>query len=158
AHLRMAAQDRVERGESREEAEALTRRELGNVDLIKEVTREMWRWTSLERLWQDLRFGGRMLRNNLGFTAFSFVTLVLGIGASTAIFSVVYGVLLRPLGYEKPEQIVRVFEVDDKSEQGQVSDANFEDLRAQNHTLQGLAEFHSGVQSVAGGSEPKRLR
>jgi ABC-type antimicrobial peptide transport system permease subunit len=158
AHLRMAAQDRLERGESREEAEASTRLELGNIGLIKEVTREMWGWTSVERLLQDLRFGARMLRRNPVFTAVVVLTLALGIGASTAIFSVVYGVLLRPLQYERPEQIVRVFEVDEKGAQMQVADPNFEDFRAQNHTLQGVAQFHSSVQSVAGGSEPRRLR
>src|SRR5262249_21732306 len=158
AHLRMAAQDRLERGESREEAEASTRRELGNIGLIKEVTREMWGWTSVERMLQDLRFGARMLRRNPVFATVAVLTLALGIGASTAIFSVVYGVLLRPLQYERPEQIVRVFEVDEKGAHMQIADPNFEDLRAQNHTLQGLAEFHSSVQSVAGGSEPGRLR
>jgi putative ABC transport system permease protein len=157
-HLRMAAQDRMDRGETREQAEASARCETGNIGLIKEVTREMWGWTSLERLLQDLRFGARMLRKNPGSTVVSLLTLALGVGASTAIFSVVYGVLLRPLSYEKPEQIVRVWEVDGKGHRMQVADPNFDDLQAQNHTLQALARFHSGIESVSGGAEPKRLR
>jgi putative ABC transport system permease protein len=118
----------------------------------------MWRWSSLERLGQDLRFGARILRKNPGTTFISVLTLALGISASTAIFSVVYGVLLRPLPYDKPEQIVRVWEVDDKGSRMQMADPNFDDLHAQNHSLQGLAQFHSGIESVSGSAEPKRLR
>jgi putative ABC transport system permease protein len=158
AHLRMAAQGHMDRGETREQAEASARRDTGNVGLIKEVTREMWGWTSLERLLQDFRFGARMLRKNPGSTLVSLLTLALGVGASTAIFSVVYGVLLRPLPYEKPEQIVRVWEVDDKGHRMQVADPNFDDLQGQNHTFQALAQFHSGIESVSGGAEPRRLR
>jgi ABC-type antimicrobial peptide transport system permease subunit len=158
SHLRMAAQDHIERGLGSAEAEAAAHREMGNAGLIKEVTREMWGWTSFERLLQDLHFGARILRKHPGSTFVSVLTLALGIGASTAIFSVVYGVLLRPLPYDKPEQIVRVWEVDSKGEQGQIADPNFDDLRAQNHSLQALAEFDSGVHSVGGGSEPVRLR
>jgi putative ABC transport system permease protein len=157
AHLRMAAQDRRDRGEPREQAEASARRETGNIGLIKEVTREMWGWTSLERLLQDLRFGARMLRKNLGSTVVSLLTLALGVGASTAIFSVVYGVLLRPLPYDKPEQIVRVWEVDSQGRRMQFADPNFDDVREQNRTLQGLAEFSSGLESVSAASMAKRV-
>jgi putative ABC transport system permease protein len=156
-HLRMAAQDRIDRGETREQAEASARRETGNVGLIKEVTREMWGWTSLERLLQDLRFGTRMLRKNPGSTFVSLLTLALGVGASTAIFSVVYGVLLRPLPYDKPEQIVRVWEVDGKGRQMRFADPNFDDVREQNRTLEGIAEFGSGLESVSAGSGARRV-
>jgi ABC-type antimicrobial peptide transport system permease subunit len=157
AHLRMAAQDHVDRGLSREEAETRARRETGNLGLIKEVTREMWGWTSFQRLLQDLRFGARILRKHPGSTFVSVFTLALGIGASTAIFSVVYGVLLRPLPYDKPDQIVRVWEVNGRGERVQFADPNFDDMRAQNHTLQGLAKFYPGLESVSGGAEPRRL-
>jgi predicted permease len=158
SHLRMAVQDRIDRGEPKYQAEASARRELGNLGLIKEVTREMGGWTWLERFWQDLRFGARILRKNPSATLVSVLTLALGISASTVIFSVVYEVVLRPLPYDKPEQIVRVWEVDDKGERMQMADQNFHDVRAQNHSLQGVAEFHSGTKSVFGGSEPRRLR
>lgn len=157
SHLQMAAQERVDRGESPQEAEAAARRELGNSGLIKEVTREMLGRGWMERLSQDLRYGMRVMRRNLSATVVSVITLTLGIGASTAIFSVVYGVLLRPLPYEKPEQIVRVWEVSAKGAQMQLADPNFADFRSQNRTLQGLAEFSSGLASVSGGSEPRRL-
>jgi len=156
-HLHMAALDRVDRGETFEEAQASARKEMGNAGLIKEVTREIWGWAALERLLQDLRFGARMLRKNPGSTLVAMLTLALGIGASTAIFSVVYGVLLRPLDYEKPEQIVRVSEVNDKGGAMQLADPNFQDLREQNHVLQGLAEYASIPESISGGSEPQRL-
>jgi len=156
-HLQMAAQDRMDRGESPGQAESAAHRELGNAGLIKEVTREMWGWAWLERLLQDLRYGVRMLRKNPGTTFVSVLTLALGISASTTIFSVVYGVLLRPLPYPKPDQIVRVSETDRKGHQMQFCDPNFSDFREQSHSLQGLAEFNFVMDSVSGGSEPKRV-
>ncbi len=157
-HLRMAAQDRVDRGEAAADAEASARRELGNAQLIKEVTRSIWGWTWLERFVQDLRFGARVLGKNPGTTFVSVLTLALGISASTTIFSVVYGILLRPLPYAKPEQIVQVWEVNGKGNRLHMADPNFLDVRAQNHSLQGFAEFSASVESVSGGSEPSRLR
>jgi ABC-type lipoprotein release transport system permease subunit len=118
----------------------------------------MQRWASLEQLWQDLRFGARVLRKNTSTTLVSVLTLALGIGASTAIFSVVYGILLRPLPYDKPEQIVRVWEVNQKGGHATFCDPNFDDVRVQNHTLQGLAEFYSGVNSVSANGQPGRQR
>ena len=133
------------------------RREMGNTGLIKEVTREQNGWHGFERLIQDVRFGLRVLSRNQGFTAVSVLTLALGIGASTAIFSVVYGVLLRPLPYYKANQLVQIWEQKSDGNTMDVADPNFEDLRSQNNTLQGLAEFGAQTESVSGGTEPKRL-
>jgi putative ABC transport system permease protein len=157
SHLRMAEQDRVARGASPEEARYAARREMGNVSLIKEVTRGMWGTDWIGTLFQDLRFGIRVLRRNPGSSLTAIFTLALGISATTAIFSVVYGVLLRPLPYDRPDQLVQVWEKSSKGSQMNLADLNFQDFRAQNRSLQGLAEFSSGLASVSGGSEPKRL-
>lgn len=157
AHIRMAAQGRMDRGESPADAEARARRELGNMALIEEVTRETWGGASLRRFLQDIRYGIRVLRRNPTFATVAIFTLALGIGASTAIFSVVYGVLLRPLPYHNPRQIVRVWEVDSKGNRVSFSDANFADIRAQNRSFHKLAEYTFGVEAISGGAEPQRV-
>ncbi|MGA2346311.1 MAG: ABC transporter permease, partial [Candidatus Sulfotelmatobacter sp.] len=105
---------------------------------------------------QDLRYALRVLRKSPGFTFITVFTLALGIGATTAIFGVVYGVLLRPLPYDKPNQIVQLWEVNDRGHRVNFTDPNFEDIRSQNHSLDGLAEFGVGEESVSGGAEPTR--
>jgi len=110
----------------------------------------------METVLQDVRYALRMLRKSSGLAAIAVLTLALGIGATTAIFSVVYGVLLRPLPYEKPEQIVRLWEVNASANRVNFTDPNFDDLRQQSESLQGLAEYGAWPQSVSGGSEPTR--
>jgi ABC-type antimicrobial peptide transport system permease subunit len=153
----MAAQDHMERGESPEEAGYAARRELGNAALIKEVTRQIWGGNWMRSLLQDLRYGLRMLRRSPGFTLTAVFTLALGISATTAIFSVVYGVLLRPLPYDHPEQLVRVWEKNANGHRMNLADGNLPDFRAQNHSLEALAGYEVGPAPVSGGSEPRQL-
>ena len=110
----------------------------------------------MESLLQDLRYGFRMLMKSPGFTAVAVLTLALGIGATTAIFSVVYGVLLKPLPYQKPEQIVELREINATGGSMNFTDPNFEDVRSQNRSMHGVAEYGAGLEAVSGGSEPTR--
>jgi predicted permease len=110
AHLEMAEADRIARGESADDAAHNARREFGNVALAYELARDQWagpgQW--VERLAQDLRFALRVLRRAPGFTAASILTIAVGVGACTALFSVVDATLLRPLPYPHPERLVRI--------------------------------------------------
>lgn len=105
-HMQMAERDQMERGRSAEEAAQAARREFGNSTLIKEITREMWGWAALERLLEDLRYTGRILRNNPGFASVAILSIALGVGVNTAIFSLIDAVLLRPLPVRSPAELV----------------------------------------------------
>jgi putative ABC transport system permease protein len=107
-HLEEKIEELVAGGMSRKEASNVARREFGNVELVKESAHDVWGWRWLEDLVEDFRFGLRMLRKNPGFTTVSVLTLALGIGANTGIFSVVSAVLLHPLPFPNPEKIVQL--------------------------------------------------
>jgi len=108
-------------------------------------------------LLHDLRYAIRQLAKSPGFTAVAVITLALGIGASTAIFSVVDAVLLRPLPYPNPQKIVRVWEQASDGHRMNLADPNFDDFRTQNNTFAALAEYSYDLASVSGGSEPVRV-
>jgi len=110
----------------------------------------------MQTLWQDLRYGARMLLKKPGFTLIAILTLALGIGACTAIFSVVDAVLWRSLPFPRAERIISVSEVDAKDRQMTFTHPNFVDLRARNKTLDSAAEYVTGSLTILGGSEPVR--
>jgi len=158
-HLEMTAREREERGESADDARTAARREFGNVGLVKETTREMWGWTRLEQLWQDVRFGLRMMRRNPGFATVAVITLALGIGATTAIFSVVNAVVLQPLPFPQEGRLVSVeyFDTIRQVPQGAISYPDFFDWRRQNHLFMNLTAFHDAHYTLTGVEQPAHL-
>jgi putative ABC transport system permease protein len=108
AHLEMAARDRIERGEAPEAARLAARREFGNRDLVKEVTREIWAWTWLETIVQDVRYAWRTMRRTPIVTLVVVLLLALGIGATTAVFTVINALVLRQLPVRSPDQLVEL--------------------------------------------------
>jgi len=153
SHLQMAIRDRMERGESAEDAELAARREFGNVGLIKETTRGMWGFGALETIWQDLRYGARMLLKQPGFTLAAILTLALGIGANTAIFSVVNSVLLRPPVAAQPEQLLRIF----KRHGNFFSFPNYRDLAEGTQAFSMLAAHYPGRLNLRQGDSMGRV-
>src|SRR5713226_6411979 len=158
SHLQMAASDHAERGESFESARQAARREFGNVELVQQVTRDQWGWRWLEELLQDLRFGARMLHKNPGFTLVAILTLALGIGANTAIFSVVNGVLPNPLPYPRPEQLVTLHQNKANFEFGSISYPNFRDWQKDNRTFSSMAISRRYAFSLTGIGEAEQVR
>ncbi len=142
-HLRMSAQDRVARGENPARAAQFACREMGNATLIRETTRDQWGWRWLEALAQDVRYAFRMLRKSPEFTTVAVLTLALGIGANTALFSVVNGVLLNPLPYPHPNQVVSVSPSDMNGDEGSASYPDFLDWVRENRTFSSLAAYKS---------------
>ncbi|MFY9609205.1 MAG: ABC transporter permease [Blastocatellia bacterium] len=112
----------------------------------------------MRSLWQDLKQAARLLRNRPGFSAAAILSLALGIGACTSIFSVVNGVLLQPLPYPQPDRIVQLREVDQNGRRMPIAEPNFLDVRGRNRSLEAIAQYRGGLEAVTGGSEPVRTR
>ncbi len=160
AHLQEKTDELVARGMSRAEATRIARREFGNVTLLEERSREVWQWPSLESFFADIRFALRMLGKSPGFTAVAILTLALGIGANTAIFSVVDAVLLRPLPYEQPGRLVTVSESNqhnDPATRNAVAPGNFLDWRDRNHVFEQIAAVNLPGYTITGTDRPERV-
>ena len=152
-HLAMAAAEREARGEPPAAAASNARRELGNEALIKEAARAQWGWSSLDRLRQDLRYGLRLLARSPGFAAVAIVTLAIGIGASTAILSVVDAILLRPLAYADPERLVVLLHDGD----GPVAPANYLDWKARGRSFESMGAAEYWTPNLTAGDTPEKL-
>jgi putative ABC transport system permease protein len=134
------------------------RRAFGNVTRIQEETREAWGWMSVERFWNDVRFGLRTLRKSAGWAAVMSVTLALGIGLTAAIFSVVYGVLLQPLPYPQPDRLIALWTTSERAQDRfSVNAANWVDWRAQSQTFEDIALTDRVNLNLTGDGLPERI-
>ena len=111
----------------------------------------------MRTFWQDVRYGVRMLGKNPGFAAVAILTLALGIGANTALFSVVNGVLLNPLPFPEPDQLYALYYKTPAFDQGSISYLNFLDWQKQNHSFAQLSSFRAEDVNLTGAGEPERL-
>jgi predicted permease len=148
SHLSMLTEDKIRSGMTAEEARREARLELGGLAQLQQAHRDIRLFPFVDTLWQDARYGLRMLRRNPGFTIVAVLTLALGIGATTAIFSVVNAVLLRPLPYRDPDRLVLV-----PNAYGQ----DFLRWRDQAKTFESMAAFYFGTEDFTGSGEPERL-
>jgi len=160
AHLTMMQEEFERRGMSAEEARREARLKLGGVEQAREMHREARTVGWLETLAQDVRFALRMMRRNPGFTAITILTLALGIGANTAIFSIVNGVLLKPLPYPQSDKLVTVWGrftgIGAPRDQNYISAPEFADIQELNHSLSYVAAMTGTAFNVNVGNRPFR--
>src|SRR5262247_3458133 len=149
AHLEMETARNIADGMSPEDARLAARRSFGSIALSKEDSRAMWGLASLETLWQDLRYGARILLKRKGFTAVAALTLALGVGANTAVFSVINAVLIRPLPFAEADRLVMIWETQPDVRGPVGSYPDFQDWRSQTQSFQGMAAFSNKNQGRA---------
>jgi predicted permease len=165
AHLEEKIEELVADGMPRKEAAAAARRAFGNITLTEDDSRSVWRWPSVEDLLADIRYGLRALRHNPMFTVVALLTIAIGIGANTAVFSVVNSVLLKPLNYPSAEQLVYLHQIAPGApgladfESGlHLSPSMYFTYAEHNRAFQSLGVWDSGTASVTGLAEPEQVR
>src|SRR5262245_9387118 len=141
-HLDLLTERYVSQGMQRDDAAQAARRQFGNITHLREARRTERTFPSLESLWRDLRHGGRACRKNPGFSAAVVLTLALGIGANTALFSVCNTILLKPLQYQDPDRLVMLWEQIPGIDRMPVAPANFVDWRAQTRSFSGVVAIN----------------
>jgi len=158
-HLAMRAEQKREYGSPSEEARYAARRQFGNYTQAKERTRAMWTFAPLESLWQDLRYAARLLRTNPAFTAVAVLTLAVGIGANSAVFSVVYAVLLKALPYPQEQRLVMIWEtkINEGRDHNVVGPSNFLYWRQHSTSFEQMAAFFDDTSTLTGEGEPEEV-
>ena len=158
-HLDLEAEERVADGMSETDARYAARRAFGNVTRTQEDVRAVWTRRWLDELVNDVRYALRTLRKSPGFTTVAVLTLALGIGANTAIFSVVNAVILQPLGYPQPEQLHFLTTRFGRGESGQsnLSPAEYWELTEINHSFSVVGAFVIGEMNLAARDRPRRV-
>jgi putative ABC transport system permease protein len=153
-HIERETQDNIDRGMPPDEARFAAIRKFGNRTRVAESTREVWSMVWIEQFLQDAKFGLRMLRKSPGFTVVAVLTLALGIGANTVIFSVINGLLLQPLPFRHPERLVALNETESAPGTFPLTGADYLDWQAQNGSLEStsLYSFGGSVSASSGGS------
>src|SRR5919112_1750948 len=159
-HIEMRTEENIRRGMSPDEARRDAERRFGRLTRIREMGYEVRGGGMLETLWQDLRYGLRMLLRNPGFTLVAVVALALGVGANSAIFSVINSLLLRPLPFEQPDRLVQVWETIAQRGRSEVpaSFPNFADWRDQNQVFEQTVAYSDWSFNLKGAAEPERIR
>src|SRR5712664_2074409 len=157
-HLEEKIEELVASGIPRKEA-AAARREFGNVTLVEQDSRTVWRWPSIEEFFIDIRFGIRILRKNPGFTAVAVLTLALGIGANTAVFGVMNAVLLRPLPFKQPSRLMMLFEGIPKLGFPKMgfSAPDFAVFERAQKSFESVGAYQNKYFNISGEREPERL-
>jgi predicted permease len=158
SHLQMHIDDNVRAGMSPEQARRQALIRLGGLEQTRQAYRERQGLPGLETLWQDMRFGLRMLLKSRGFTVVAVLTLAIGIGANTALFSVLDAVLLNPLPYPHPEELVTVHAAKQNFNEGSISYLNFRDWQRDNTTLAALAVSRGTGYILSGTGAAEELR
>jgi putative ABC transport system permease protein len=156
-YAELLAEEKTRAGMNPEEAHRTARIELGGIEQVKEQVREVRAGAWLDSLFQDLRYGARMLRKNPGFTAVAVLTLALGIGANTAIFSVVDAVLLRPLPYANSQQLIVLRETTQSVGPHSPSYPDFLDWRKQSKTFGQMAAINNREFNLSGVAQPENI-
>ena len=148
-HLEMEIQDNLGRGMTPEAARAAALRKFGNVARIKEDTRAVWGWVRVEQVLRDIRYALRMLRKNPGFAIVTIITLALGIGMNTAVFSVVNAVLLKPLPYPNAERLVWLSDYNESFKMEAVAGPDFLDWKQQARSFEKMAGYSIGPATIS---------
>jgi predicted permease len=164
-HIEERTEELMTDGIPRAQAEQTARREFGNSALLEQRSREVWQWPALESILADLKFTFRRLRKSPGFAATVLLTLAIGIGANTAVFSVVNSVLLKPLPYPDSEQLVALWlnapgagGLANFSTGLQLSASMYFTFSQQNRTFQSMGIWTPGTANVTGVAEPEEVR